>query len=146
VDGRATFLSGNGPLVTVLQDALKSRVFVRDLHAFIKTYGMSDRRTPDEHVIVFDEAQRAWDKPYMTEKRGVDASEPTLLIRAGERIEDWATLVALVGEGQEIHSGEEAAAAMERRRLTANGHAPLAHPLPTPARLGVRGTGREHTR
>jgi hypothetical protein len=108
VDGRATFLSGNGPLVTVLQDALKSRVFVRDLHAFIKTYGMSDRRTPVEHVIVFDEAQRAWDKPYMTEKRGVDASEPTLLIRAGERIDDWATLVGLVGEGQEIHSGEEA--------------------------------------
>jgi hypothetical protein len=35
--GRATFLSGNGPLVTVLQDALASRVFVRDLHSFIKT-------------------------------------------------------------------------------------------------------------
>ena len=107
VDGKATFLSGNGPLVAVLQDALKSRVFVRDLHAFIKTYGLSDRRKPDAHVIVFDEAQRAWDADYMAEKRHVDASEPTLLIRAGERIDDWATLVGLVGEGQEIHSGEE---------------------------------------
>jgi DUF2075 family protein len=107
VDGRATFLSGNGPLVTVLQDALKSRVFVRDLHAFIKTYGLSDRRKPEEHVIVFDEAQRAWDAQYMEVKRGIDASEPALLVRAGERIDGWATLVGLVGEGQEIHSGEE---------------------------------------
>ncbi|MFM7223814.1 MAG: DNA/RNA helicase domain-containing protein, partial [Actinomycetota bacterium] len=58
--GRATFLSGNGPLVQVLQDALQSRVFVRDLHAFIKTYALNQRRrVPEEHVIVFDEAQRA---------------------------------------------------------------------------------------
>jgi hypothetical protein len=49
--GRATFLSGNGPLVAVLQDALRSRVFVRDLHAFIRTYALNRRpRTPDEHV------------------------------------------------------------------------------------------------
>jgi len=107
VDGRATFLSGNGPLVAVLQDALRSRVFVRDLHAFIKTYGLTERRTPEEHVIVFDEAQRAWDEAYMWEKRGVEASEPALLVRVGERIDGWATLVGLVGEGQEIHSGEE---------------------------------------
>ena len=38
----ATFLSGNGPLVEVLRDALQSKAFVRDLHAFIKTYGLSD--------------------------------------------------------------------------------------------------------
>lgn len=107
-DGRATFLSGNGPLVAVLQDALKSRVFVRDLHAFIKTYGMNERRRPLEHVIVFDEAQRAWDEQYMTAKRGVHTSEPALLIQVAERIESWTTLVGLVGEGQEIHSGEEA--------------------------------------
>jgi hypothetical protein len=107
--GRATFLSGNGPLVAVLQDALKSRAFVRDLHAFIKTYAMSSQvRVPEEHVIVFDEAQRAWDKSYMQTKRNVAASEPELLVRIAERIEGWASLVGLVGEGQEIHSGEEA--------------------------------------
>jgi hypothetical protein len=107
--GRATFLSGNGPLVAVLQDALKSRAFVRDLHAFIRTYAISSKtRVPQEHVIVFDEAQRAWDDEYMRAKRGVHASEPELLVQVGERLPGWASLVGLVGEGQEIHSGEEA--------------------------------------
>jgi hypothetical protein len=55
----STFLSGNGPLVQVLQDALRSRVFVRDLHRFISSYGMSER-IPKQNVLVFDEAQRAW--------------------------------------------------------------------------------------
>lgn len=106
--GRATFLSGNGPLVQVLQDALQSKVFVRDLHAFIKTHALNQRpRTPDEHVIVFDEAQRAWDADYMLEKKRVARSEPELLVDIGERIDTWAALVGLVGEGQEIHSGEE---------------------------------------
>ena len=109
IHGRATFLSGNGPLVQVLQDALKSRVFVRDLHAFIKTYALNQRRrVPEEHVIVFDEAQRAWDSKYMHAKKNVQNSEPELLIRIGETIDSWAALVGLVGEGQEIHSGEEA--------------------------------------
>jgi hypothetical protein len=108
VHGSATFLSGNGPLVKVLQDALQSRVFVRDLHAFIKTYALSQRRRdPDEHIIVFDEAQRAWDARYMYAKKKVQASEPQLLLGIGERIADWAFLVGLVGEGQEIHGGEE---------------------------------------
>ena len=107
--GRATFLSGNGPLVAVLQDALKSRAFVRDLHAFIRTYAMGSRtRVPGEHVIVFDEAQRAWDREYMLEKRNIAASEPELLVQIGERLDSWVSLVGLVGEGQEIHSGEEA--------------------------------------
>jgi hypothetical protein len=117
--GRATFLSGNGPLVTVLQDALKSRVFVRDLHAYIKTYALNGRRrVPEENVVVFDEAQRAWDSRYMDEKKGVAFSEPELLIRIGERIDDWAVFVGLVGEGQEIHSGEEAGIAQWRDALS----------------------------
>lgn len=103
---RGLFLSGNGPLVQVLQHALKSRVFVRDLHAFILTYGI-EQRVPAERVLVFDEAQRAWDKQYMMVKRGIPASEPELLVRAGDRIPDWSALVGLVGDGQEIHSGEE---------------------------------------
>lgn len=103
----ATFLSGNGPLVEVLQDALKSRVFVRDLHAYIKLYGLTEK-VPSEHVVVFDEAQRAWDAGYMLSKKQVDRSEPDLLIDIGEKIPVWVTLVGLVGEGQEIHAGEEA--------------------------------------
>ena len=107
--GRATFLSGNGPLVAVLQDALRSRVFVRDLHAFIRTYGINKTtEAPQEHVLVFDEAQRAWDRDYHRAQRQVNASEPDLLVQIGERVPGWSSLVGLVGDGQEIHSGEEA--------------------------------------
>jgi hypothetical protein len=106
--GRATFLSGNGPLVAVLQDALQSRAFVRDIHAFIRTNALSARpRTPTEHVIVFDEAQRAWDRDHMTLRRETPYSEPDLLVQIGERLPGWATLVGLIGDGQEIHVGEE---------------------------------------
>ena len=104
--GPAVFLSGNGPLVEVLRDALGSKTFVKDLHAFIKTYSQSLRR-PETNVIVFDEAQRAWDAAYMEHKKGIQASEPDLLVEIGERVPKWATLVGLVGDGQEIHAGEE---------------------------------------
>ncbi len=90
----------------VLSDALRSRVFVRDLHAFIKTYGMGER-VPRQHVLVFDEAQRAWDRGFMAHKRGVDLSEPDLLLRVGNELPQWSVLVGLVGDGQEIYSGEE---------------------------------------
>jgi hypothetical protein len=102
----STFLSGNGPLVKVLQDALKSTVFVRDLHKFIGTYAASTR-VPDQHVIVFDEAQRAWDRRYMQAKRRIDRSEPDLLVGIAERLPNWVALVGLVGTGQSIYSGEE---------------------------------------
>jgi hypothetical protein len=112
----ATFLSGNGPLVAVLQDALKSRVFVRDLHKFITSYGQTTK-VPEQHVLVFDEAQRAWDREYMHHKRGVPKSEPELLTAIGERLPGWAALVGLVGDGQEIHSGEEAGLGQWREAL-----------------------------
>ncbi len=102
----ATFLSGNGPLVQVLQGALKSSVFVRDLHKFIQSYGV-ENKTPPQHVVVFDEAQRAWAAAYMSYKGKGPESEPSLIVQAGDRIPDWAVLVGLVGEGQEIHCGEE---------------------------------------
>lgn len=102
----ATFLSGNAPLVEVLRDALKSKVFVRDLHAYIKSYGTTEK-IPNEHVIVFDEAQRAWDAAYMNFKHGIAKSEPDLLVDVAERLPSWACLVGLVGDGQEINKGEE---------------------------------------
>lgn len=103
----AIFLSGNGPLVEVLRDALKSKAFVRDLHSFIKSYGLTSK-LPPQHIIVFDEAQRAWDAEHMNNKNAVPISEPELLIGIGEKLPDWATLVGLIGHGQEINSGEEA--------------------------------------
>jgi DUF2075 family protein len=104
---QAIFLSGNGPLVEVLRDALKSKAFVSDLHAFIKSYGTTSK-IPKQNVIVFDEAQRAWDSSYMMIKKAVPYSEPELLIAIGEKLDGWATLVGLIGHGQEIHTGEEA--------------------------------------
>lgn len=104
---QAIFLSGNGPLVEVLRDALKSKAFVSDLHAFIKSYGMTSK-IPRQNIIVFDEAQRAWDASHMMLKKAIELSEPELLISIGEKISGWATLVGLIGHGQEIHTGEEA--------------------------------------
>jgi hypothetical protein len=108
-DGRtAVFLSGNGPLVKVLQHALKSSVFVQDVHGFLKAYGGSKQRLPEEHIWVYDEAQRAWDAERVQEKRGHAASEPEDFLRLGTRMKGWALVVGLIGEGQEIHLGEEA--------------------------------------
>ncbi len=104
----AVFLSGNGPLVKVLQHALKSTVFVQDVHGFLKQYGGSSLRPPTEHIWVYDEAQRAWDAGRVLEKRGHGLSEPEDFLRLGARMPDWAMVVGLIGEGQEIHLGEEA--------------------------------------
>lgn len=112
----AVFLSGNGPLVQVLRDALKNKSFVQDLHAFVTTYGTSDR-APTHHIVVFDEAQRAWDRGYMKWKGRGEASEPEVLVGVGERIPEWCSLVGLVGDGQEIHSGEEAGMAQWNEAL-----------------------------
>jgi hypothetical protein len=107
--GPAVFLSGNGPLVQVLQYALDSRVFVQDMRSFLRQHGEATAALPRERVVVFDEAQRAWDRDHVLVKhRGrLAASEPELLVRLGERVPDGFALVALIGEGQEIHAGEE---------------------------------------
>ena len=114
----ATFLSGNGPLVQVLQHALKSSTFVQDMHRFIREYGLQHPdRVPSERLIVFDEAQRAWDREkiadFYTKKLprvspSLFASEPELLTRIADRTPHGAMVLALVGQGQEIHTGEEA--------------------------------------
>lgn len=104
----AVFLSGNGPLVDVLQYALRSRVFVQDVHGFLKQYGGDSARTPEEHIWVYDEAQRAWDAQRVREKRGHDRSEPEDFLSIGSRKDSWALMVGLIGEGQEIYLGEEA--------------------------------------
>ncbi len=102
----AVLLSGNGPLVKVLQYALKSRVFVQDVHAFLKSYGGRGGVTPEEHVWVYDEAQRAWDAEQAGSKHR-EFGEPEDFLRIGRR-KSWALMVGLVGQGQEIHVGEEA--------------------------------------
>lgn len=108
----AVFLSGNGPLVQVLQHTLskeghEGKTFVRDVHAFLKSYGGASSRQPKEHMWVYDEAQRAWDEDKVREKRPSGFSEPEDFLRVGEKLGGWALMVGLIGEGQEIHVGEE---------------------------------------
>jgi len=103
----AVFLSGNGPLVKVLQHALKNQIFVQDVHGFLIRYGGNSSRLPTEHIWVYDEAQRAWDGERVLSKRGHGLSEHEDFVRLGMRVPDWAMLVGLIGEGQEIHLGEE---------------------------------------
>ena len=104
----AVFLSGNGPLVQVLQHALQSKIFVQDVHGFLKSYGGRSARTPEERIWVYDEAQRAWDADQVNKKRGQELSEPEDFLRLGARVGGSAVMVGLIGEGQEIHLGEEA--------------------------------------
>jgi hypothetical protein len=104
------FLSGNDPLVDVLQTALKSTDFVQSLKAFLKLYIARSDAAPPEHVLVFDEAQRAWDEKHVLQKHAGtfgSRSEPELLLTIADRIPEWCLVLALMGEGQEIHVGEE---------------------------------------
>lgn len=111
----AVYLSGNGPLVAVLQDALKGgpvpgSVFVQDIKKYVAYYSNAKGGAPPEHLIVFDEAQRAHDAERVAtvHRKPVGSSEPELLLEFCERIPEWCVLVALIGHGQAIHAGEEA--------------------------------------
>jgi len=112
----AVFLSGNGPLVEVLQYELRDaggegRTFVRGVKQYVERYAGDSRRRPPEHVLVYDEAQRAYDAQMVAEKHGHDPSsaksEPQWFVEFAERIPEWCVVLALIGSGQEIHKGEE---------------------------------------
>lgn len=110
----AVYLSGNGPLVQVLQHALSDaggggRTFVQGIKEYVRQHNRPGRPVPPEHLIVFDEAQRAHDAERVAYVHGGDVgkSEPEHLIEFCERIPKWCVLVALIGSGQAIHSGEE---------------------------------------
>lgn len=115
----AVFLSGNGPLVEVLQYELRDaggggKTFVRGVKDYVKTYSTRRALIPPEHVLVFDEAQRAFDALQVQAKHaatpGFQAgkSEPEHFIEFAERIPQWCVVIGLIGSGQEIHVGEEA--------------------------------------
>jgi hypothetical protein len=101
------FLSGNGPLVQLLQHVLGSKVFVRPMRNFVLEYGVRKHAPPAQHVLVFDEAQRAWGAAHVHKKHSHDRSEPQILLDIASSLPGWAVVVALIGEGQEIHLGEE---------------------------------------
>lgn len=130
----SVYLSGNGPLVAILSEALARdkvqqerrngrpmrkgearqavQAFIQAVHHF-RDEGLKDARPPADHVAIFDEAQRAWNlaktADFMQRKRGQPGfaqSEPDFLISCLDRHPDWAVVVCLVGGGQEIHTGE----------------------------------------
>jgi len=124
-DGRlaspAVYLSGNGPLVQVLQDALQDgggagKTFVQAIKDYVRQHSRPGQPVPPEHLIVFDEAQRAHDAERVAHvhKTEVGRSEPDHLIEFCERIPGWCVLVALIGDGQAIHVGEEGGVALWR--------------------------------
>ncbi|MFN8583097.1 MAG: DNA/RNA helicase domain-containing protein [Gemmatimonadaceae bacterium] len=111
----AVFLSGNAPLVEVLQYELREaggdgKTFVRGVKEYVKRYSAKPGLVPPEHVLVFDEAQRAFDADMVKEKHPTQAakSEPEHFVEFAERIPDWCVVIGLIGTGQEIHVGEEA--------------------------------------
>lgn len=162
-DDGAVYLSGNGPLVAVLTEALardnykKARMkgddkklsdarrevskFIQIIHRYrdnmlakIKNPVVNGELRIDpnkavklqqsgygevEHVAIFDEAQRAWTHKRIADylKRGgtygnklkvpnFPMSEAAFLIWTLDQREDWATIVCLIGGGQEINTGE----------------------------------------
>jgi hypothetical protein len=116
------FLSGNGPLVKVVREALvlsqqragrrrqdsthEVSTFIQNVHQFLRYHREHPTAVPHEHVVVFDEAQRAWDRERMQRKQGVDLSEAAELFDVMDRLDGWAVIIALVGGGQEIFLGE----------------------------------------
>ena len=133
-DEHAVFLSGNGPLVEVLREALardfvitskengesvskenakrRTSAFIQNIHHFRDEY-LNHNVEPTEKVVVFDEAQRAWTKKqvssFMKRKKSIEdfaMSEPEFLIDVMNRHEDWCTIICLIGGGQEINTGE----------------------------------------
>lgn len=130
----SVFLSGNGPLVDVLREALardsvitahnqgeklkkeeaarKAKTFIQNIHHF-RDDNLNTTLPPTEKVVVFDEAQRAWHKhqvsKFMRTKKGIDdfyMSEPEYLISVMDRHQDWCSIICLIGGGQEINTGE----------------------------------------
>ena len=158
---QAVYLSGNGPLVAVLNEALAQDNYKKNkgtgkklsdarrevsksiqiIHRYrdnmlakiknpvengvleidpekavkYKTAGFGEV----EHVAIFDEAQRSWTHKRLADylKRGgtygnklkvpnFPLSEAAFLIWSLDQREDWATIVCLVGGGQEINTGE----------------------------------------
>lgn len=162
-DEGAVYLSGNGPLVAVLTEALakdnqkqlqdsgKKKNLTDSRREVSKSIQMIHRYRDNmllkiknpvengileidptkaikqeeagfgevEHVAIFDEAQRSWTHKRLADylKRGgtygnklkvpnFPMSEASFLIWSLDQREDWATIVCLVGGGQEINTGE----------------------------------------
>jgi hypothetical protein len=123
----ATFLSGNVPLIKVLKEALvrdafkkikrgeklarkketdRIIAFIENVHRFLDHYFFDKERIPNNKIVIFDEAQRAWNAEQSMKKFQRPFSEAEMMFEIMNRQPDWAVIVALVGGGQEINTGE----------------------------------------
>jgi hypothetical protein len=131
---QSVYLSGNAPLVAILQEALARdkvrreaefgnkvkkgeakqavKSFIQIIHHYRDAY-LVNSEPPYDHVAIFDEAQRVWNKEqtikFMKQKKNqpdFKYSEPEFFISCLDRHKDWAVIVCLVGGGQEINTGE----------------------------------------
>ena len=121
-DIRGAYLSGNGPLVRILREAVArdrtdlklkdarryTEALIQNVHEFLEEYGVRHcSMAPDEDIVVFDEAQRAWHEQKLKQRhKEVQLSEPALMLSVMARKANWSVVVALIGGGQEIHDGE----------------------------------------
>jgi hypothetical protein len=137
----SAFLTGNSPLVAVLREALacnragidlaigpsadplrrslaprlrqarhEATQALQNVHRFLSD-NAGRGAAPAERMIVFDEAQRAWDAAQATRdtQRRISTlhmSEPAHALEIMGRHEGFAAIVALIGNGQEINTGE----------------------------------------
>jgi DUF2075 family protein len=122
----AAFLTGNAPLVAVLREALarnaavtlpirdarrRTAAALQNVHRFLEDNAVDPARIPPERIIVFDEAQRAWDEAKarrgtQNKRSRLTLSEPGHCLEIMGRHRGWAVVVALIGNGQEINDGE----------------------------------------
>jgi len=101
--------------LSVTSGAVQQKVkpFIQNVHHF-RDDGVRDPVAPPyDHVVIFDEAQRAWDRrktaDFMKRRKKIlnfRQSEPEFLISYLDRHQEWAVIICLVGGGQEIHTGE----------------------------------------
>lgn len=134
--GQSAFLTGNAPLVAVLRAALSEdaqrqrglpaaeaerrvKMALQNVHKFLEEYVAAPARMPPENVIVFDEAQRAWDEAKAragsrNRSSMLSMSEPAHTLEIMSRRPGWAVVVALIGNGQEINTGEAGLAEWDR--------------------------------
>jgi hypothetical protein len=147
----AAFLTGNAPLVEVLRESLARQAApdggrrraqarghavtaLQNVHRFLEHYVERPAEVPETRVIVFDEAQRAWNQAQATkpsQRRGASRltdSEPAHALGIMARHRDWSVIVALIGNGQEINTGEAGLAEWGRAIAASPGWRAVAPP------------------
>ncbi len=127
-DPISMYLSGPGPLSEVLQHELRlngegGKTFVRKLNDYVQTLTTNMSKSLPHNIVIYDEAQRAWDSEQMASKnRSLQQqfsglSQPEILIKLIEKVPEWSVMICLVGNGQELHVGEEGGVGLWRKAI-----------------------------